>query len=131
VATWDDVERIALSLPGTEERSAYGHRAWRVRDKLFVWERPLRKLELLEELAPKLPEGEVLAARVESLEKKSALLEGDPGVYFTTSHFDGAPVVLVRLEAISTAALEQLVEDAWLSRAPARLANSYLEERRR
>jgi hypothetical protein len=39
MAEWDDVRRIALALPETSERPAYGNTAWRVRDKIFVWER--------------------------------------------------------------------------------------------
>jgi hypothetical protein len=34
MATWADVEEIALALPEAGERPAYGQRAWRVRDKL-------------------------------------------------------------------------------------------------
>jgi hypothetical protein len=41
VATWDDVRRLALALPETDERESRGSRQWRVKDKLFVWERPL------------------------------------------------------------------------------------------
>ncbi|MFG2107482.1 hypothetical protein [Micromonospora chersina] len=41
MATWDDVRRIALALPETTERGSHDDLpAWRVRDKLFVWERP-------------------------------------------------------------------------------------------
>jgi hypothetical protein len=42
VASWDDVRRIALGLPETSERLSRGTAQWRVRDKLFVWDRPLR-----------------------------------------------------------------------------------------
>jgi hypothetical protein len=48
MATWRDVSRLALALPQAEEGTA-GHdrnRAWKVRKKLFVWERPLRKSDL-------------------------------------------------------------------------------------
>lgn len=38
MASWDDVNRIALGLPETAERPSHGQRSWRVRDKLFVWE---------------------------------------------------------------------------------------------
>jgi hypothetical protein len=41
MADWDDVRRIALALPETTERLSRGNAQWRVRDKLFVWERPL------------------------------------------------------------------------------------------
>ena len=124
---WDEVRRIALALPETSERPAYGNTAWRVRDKLFVWERPLRQKELAE-LGDAAPEGPVLAARVEDLAAKEALLADEPEVYFTTRHFDGYPSVLVRLERIGVEDLRELIAEAWLSRAPKRLAQQYLEE---
>lgn len=128
MADWEDVERIALALPEVEERPAYGKRAWRVGGRLFVWERPLRKGEL-EELGRRAPQGPILGAWVEDLFVKGAMLESEPGVYFTTTHFDTVPAVLVRLERISVPALEQLAADAWLNRAPPRLAEAYLKQR--
>jgi len=127
VATWDDVRRIALALPETSERPAYGIAAWRVRDKLFVWERPLRKKEL-DELGAAAPDGPILGARVEDLVAKEALLADEPELYFTTAHFDGYPSVLVRLERIGEEDLRELIAEAWLSRAPKRLAQAYLDE---
>jgi hypothetical protein len=65
---------------------------------------------------------------VEHLIAKEALLADDPSVYFTTPHFDGYPAVLVRLEEIGIEDLEELVVEAWLARAPKRLAKEYLSE---
>lgn len=126
MATWDDVRRIALALPETSERPAYGNAAWRVRDKLFVWERPLREKEIAE-LGDAAPDGPILGARVEDLVAKEALLADEPDLYFTTAHFDGYPSVLVRLERIGTEDLRELIAEAWLSRAPKRLAQDYLD----
>ena len=50
----------------------------------------------------------------------------DPGVYFTTPHFDGYPMVLVRLAEISESDLTELVTDAWLAQAPKSLVKRYL-----
>ena len=66
MAGWDDVRRIALSLPGTEERVSRGLAQWRVKDKLFVWERPLRRSDL-EALGDAAPDGPILGARVEQV----------------------------------------------------------------
>jgi hypothetical protein len=126
VADWDDVRRLALTLPDTSEGTAHGNTAWRVRDKLFVWERPLRSTDL-EALGGAAPTGPVLGARVEHLVAKEALLADDPAVYFTTPHFDGYPAVLVALQRITAADLEELVVEAWLCRAPKRLARDYAE----
>ena len=126
MADWDDVRRLALALPETSEGTAHGNTAWRVRDKLFVWERPLRSKDL-EALGGATPTGPVLGARVEHLVAKEALLADDPAVYFTTPHFDGYPAVLVALQRITAADLEELVVEAWLCRAPKRLARDYAE----
>ena len=127
MASWEDVRRIALGLPETSERPADGSAAWRVRDKLFVWERPLRQKEIAE-LGDAAPEGPILGARVEDLGAKEALLADQPELYFTTGHFDGYPSVLVRLERIGAEELRELIAEAWLARAPKRLAQDYLEE---
>jgi hypothetical protein len=126
VAGWDDVRRIALALPQTSERLSHGRPSWGVRDKQFAWERPLRAADL-QALGEDAPEGPILGARVEHLGAKEALLADDPGVYFTTPHFDGYPAVLVRLEAIAVEELEELIVEAWLSRAPKAVAAEYVE----
>src|SRR4051794_39451634 len=77
-----------------------GMRQWRVKDKLFVWERPLRRSDL-EALGDAAPGGPILGARVEHLVAKEALLADDAGVYFTTPHFDGYPAILVELDRIA------------------------------
>jgi hypothetical protein len=127
VATWDDVRRLALALPETNEELSRDLRRWRVKDKLFVWERPLRRSDL-EALGDAAPDGPILGARVEHLGAKEALLADDPGVFFTTPHFDGYPAVLVRLERIGPEDLDELITEAWLARAPKRLVKQYLDE---
>jgi hypothetical protein len=126
VASWDDVRRLALVLPETSEDTTHGHASWRVREKLFVWERPLRASEM-RALGATAPEGPILGVRVEHLGIKEALLASDPDVFFTTSHFEGYPAVLVLLERIGVEELSELIVEAWLTRAPKRLAQRYIE----
>jgi hypothetical protein len=128
VAGWDDVRRIALALPECSERVSRGLAQWRVRDKLFVWERPLRGSDL-RALGDAAPTGPILGARVAHLGAKEALLADDPAVFFTTPHFDGYPAVLLRLERIALDELEELIVEAWLARAPKRIATHYIESR--
>jgi hypothetical protein len=127
MATWTDVSRLALALPEVEEETTSGgsNRAWTIRKKLFVWERPLRKSDL-EALGDAAPDGPILGARVEHLIAKEALLADESGVFFTTPHFDGYPAVLVRLPEIPLDLLEEVVTEARLARAPKRLARDYL-----
>jgi hypothetical protein len=124
VATWEDVRRIALALPETSERGSWGSPQWRVKDKGFVWERPLRRADL-DALGDDAPDGPILGVRVADVGVKEALVADDPAVFFTTPHFDGYPAVLVRLERIAVDELDELIVDAWLLRAPKRLAKEY------
>jgi hypothetical protein len=122
VATWDDVGRIVGELPETAEPSP---RNWRVRKKLIAWERPLRKADYAA-LGAEAPEGDILGARVADEGVKFALIADEPGVYFTTPHFDGYPAVLVRLAEIGVPELEELLTEAWLAQAPKALSRSFL-----
>jgi hypothetical protein len=125
--TWDDVRRLALALPATSERLSRENRQWRVKDKLFVWERPLRPKEI-EALGTAAPDGPILGARVEHVGAKEALIANDPRVFFTTPHFDGYAAILVHLERIAPKDLVEVVTEAWLARAPPRLIKEYLGE---
>jgi hypothetical protein len=127
MATWQDVREIALGLPETSERVSRERSQWRVKEKLFVWERPLRPKEV-EALGASAPDGPILGARVEHLGAKEALLNDDPDIFFTTAHFDGYPAVLVLLERISVAELDEVIVEAWLARAPRQLAKAYVDE---
>ena len=126
MASWDDVRRIALGLPETSEQSSRGLASWRVREKGFVWERPLRPADV-RALGERAPRGPILGVRVEHLVAKEALLADDPDVFFTTPHFDGYPAVLVRLDRITVEDLEEVIVEAWLARAPKRLAKEYVD----
>jgi hypothetical protein len=127
MATWDDVRRLALALPQTAERvSRDGLLAWDVNDKTFAWERPLRRGDL-QALGDTAPKGPILAARVPDLGAKEALLAVDGDTCFTTPHFNGYPAILVQLDQVDLADLEELLVEAWLARAPRRLAREYLE----
>lgn len=127
MATWDDVRRIVGELPEVESRPAWGNTMWRVKDKGFVWERPLGAKDRAA-LGDAAPDGEILAFRVPDEGVKQAFIADDPSVYFTIPHFDGYPAVLVRLDEISVAELAEVITEAWLNRAPKRLAAAYLEE---
>lgn len=126
MADLDDVRRIALALPETTEKGAAGGLGWRVKDRGFVWERPLRRGDV-EALGYDLPPGTVLGVRTADVGVKEALVADDPSVFFTTPHFDGYPAVLVRLDRISPGVLREVIVEAWLVQAPKRLARAYLD----
>jgi hypothetical protein len=111
-----DVRRIALSLPGAEQppgRFAFAvPNKGKLKEFVWVW---------MERVAPKkarVPNHDVIAVRVADLGEKERLLSTDTTAFFTESHYDGFPAILVRLEAVSVANLRRLITAAWRSQAP-------------
>jgi hypothetical protein len=121
MADWGQVRRIVLALPECREKTSFGSAAWHVCDKTFAWERPLRPGDI-SALGDRAPKGPVLAVRVEHLLAKEAVLAARPDTCFTIPHFDGYPAVLIRLDKVKVGELKALLHEAWLARAPKRLA---------
>jgi len=120
VATRADVRRIALSLPDTDE--AEGHFAFSVRNKgklkgfAWVW------MERIEPKKPRVANPGVLAVRVATVAEKDTLVSMEPTKFFTESHYNGFPAVLVRIAAVKVSELRILLEAAWRTQAPAKTA---------
>jgi hypothetical protein len=127
VATWNDVASIIGELALTSEPTPHD---WRVGKKMLAWERPLRPadLEALTQIGVQAPEGDILAVRVSDEGVKFALIADEPGIYFTTPHFDGYPAVLVKLAEIEVPGLEELITEAWLTQAPKKLVEEFLAD---
>ena len=106
VATEDDARRIALSLPETTEKPSYGTPGFRVKDKLFARIHDLP---------------DTLVVWVPDMDEKEALLASSPEKFFETPHYDGYPMVLVRLAPIDSSELTEVITDSWRARAPRRL----------
>jgi len=64
---------------------------------------------------------EALVVWVESVEEKDALIQAKREKFFTTPHYDGQPVVLVRLEAVDSEEAAELITESWRLRAPSSL----------
>lgn len=132
MATVEDVRRIALSLPGVQERVG-GHTsapAWRATRGAIAWVRGPRDrdLEQLAALGRSWPAGEVIGLRVGSAEEAAALVAAEPEVFFTIPHFDGYPAVLVRLDEIDPDYLSEVLVDAWVTRVPQGVAKPWLAD---
>ena len=130
MTTMADLDELALSLPHvTKTMSDDGRPFYSVKDKLFCLHRSRRPDAVDPETGERLDD--VLMFRVEDLGVKELMLADDRGVFFTTKHFDGYPAVLVRipdLAGINREELRDLVVEAWLTRAPKRVAKAWLEE---
>jgi hypothetical protein len=119
MVTIEQVARMAAALPETTEGTRHGHRTWDVAGKTFAWERPFSKADLKRfgEQVP--PDGPILAVRVADLEEKEEVLALHPDALFTISHFDGYAAVLVQLDVIDQAELDDVLVDGWSACAPA------------
>ena len=131
MASMADLDALALAMPqATKELSADGRPEYLVHGKLFLCHRTRRRDAI--DLATGERLDDVLMFRVADLGVKELLLSDNRGVYFTTPHFDGYPAVLVRipdLARIDREELQDLVAEAWLTRAQKRVAKTWLDER--
>jgi len=116
MASWEDVVAIGLQLPGVEVGTSYGTPALRVRGKGMCRLRT---------------NPDALVVRVTDMGEREALLQGDPGAFFTTPHYDGWPYVLVRLETVDPIELAELIEDAWRVFAAKRVVAAWDAEQER
>ncbi|MEU7844068.1 hypothetical protein AB0B39_24250 [Micromonospora sp. NPDC049114] len=112
MADADDVRRLALALPHTVEIESEGF-DFRVAGKGFVWSYPERSPG-----RPRVIRRDIAVLFVGDEAEKQALLLGEPEVFFTTSGYDGLPLVMLRLAAVTVERLSELVTDAWRMRAP-------------
>jgi hypothetical protein len=116
MADADDVRRLALALPDVEEIDSDGF-DFRVDGKGFIWSYPERTPG-----QPRRIRTDIAVLYVGDEAEKQALLLGEPEIFFTTSGYDGWPLVMLRLAEIDAGRLAELVTDAWRMRAPAELA---------
>jgi hypothetical protein len=113
VADADDVRRIALALPSVEEIPSDGF-DFRVGNKGFVWSYPERIPGQQRHIRI-----DIAVLFVGDEAERQALLLGEPELFFTARGYEDWPLVLLRLDAVGVARLEELITDAWHMRAPA------------
>ena len=124
MATLDDLRRIAVALPGSEERDTTGGAAWFVRRKLYAWEChpwPSIPADVRETIATELVVGVKVADRLDAL----ALVEMAPDVFLRTTTAWGEPKVAFRMAGIDDDHLAELVTEAWRVQAPTYLRREF------
>ena len=94
--TFEDVRKMALSLPKVVESTSYGTAAFKAGGKLLA---RLRE------------DGETLVVGT-TFEERAEMLAADPDTYYLTDHYVNYPWVLVRLSRVHPDGLQDLLARA-------------------
>lgn len=127
-----DVHDLALRMPHvTVGHGPYGNPIYQVGGRSFVFFRNPRP----DAVDPGTGERytDVIIFWVPSESDKQALVQDQASPFFTTSHFDGHPSVLVqgsRIGELTVQELTEVIQDAWLSRASPARATAWLSAHR-
>jgi hypothetical protein len=125
----DDIHELAQGMPHvTVEYGGSGNPVYQVGRKSFIFFRTPRP----DAVDPATGERyrDVIVFWVGSEADKQALVQDESSPFFTTPHFEGHPSVLLlasRVGELTLDELAELVQDAWLSRASARRAATWLK----
>jgi len=107
--TADELRRVVLSLPETEERETWGHPTFRVRNKMFA----------------ALSDDGRLASVKATREEQAALVEAAPETFGVPAYVGRHGWVSIQLATVDAAELGELVVEAWRLTAPKRLVATY------
>jgi hypothetical protein len=125
-----DLDDLALAMPeAVKEVSEDGRPSYLVKGKVFCFHRGRRPDAVDPDTGERL--ADVLMFRVDGQDAKELVLADPRGIFFTTPHFNGYPAVLVRirdLARLDRRELRDAVVEAWLTRAPKRVAKAWLGE---
>ena len=113
MADAEDVRAIASSLLGAVEIESDGF-DFRVGGRGFVWSYPERQPG-----KPRVIRTDIAVLYVGDEAEKQALLKGEPDAFFTADGYRDWPLVMVRLDTVDRARLEELITDAWRMRGDA------------
>jgi len=124
----EDVHEVAMGMPHvTIDYGPGDNPVYQVGGRSFVFFRNPRPDATDPETGERYLD--VIVFWVPSEADKQALVRDEASPFFTTAHFDGHPSVLLRASRISELTrqeLAELIQDAWLSRASARRAATWL-----
>ncbi len=107
MVTWERVAELALELPEVEASTSWERPSFRVRGKAFA--------------GASRHEG-AMWARCDR-DERALIVASEPDVYRLTAHFEASPAhLLVWLEHADEEDVRERLIDAWLLKAPKRLA---------
>jgi hypothetical protein len=124
----DDVHELAMAMPHvTVEHGSGDNPIYQVGGKSFIFFRNPRPDAIDPQTGQRYRD--VIVFWVPSEADKQALVQDPASPFFTTPHFNGHLSVLLRasrIGEITRQELTEVVQDAWLSRASARRAATWL-----
>jgi hypothetical protein len=124
----EDVHEFALQMPHvTVEHGSGDNPVYQVGGKSFIFFRTPRPDAVDPDTGVRYDD--VIVFWVGSEADKQSLVQDAASPFFTTTHFDGHLSVLLRASRIAELTkreVAELVQDAWLSRASARRAATWL-----
>jgi hypothetical protein len=112
-ATFGDVRRVALALPGVKDGTSYGTPALKVGGKL---------------IARVHQDMDCLVLRTDFMGRE-ILMQSAPDTFFITEHYRDYPWILVRFAVVDKSAWPDLIERAWRLVAAKTLTKKYDIER--
>jgi len=125
-----DVHDLAMAMPhATVEPGSRDNPVYQVGGKSFVFFRNPRPDAADPETGERY--ADVIVFWVASESDKQAMVQDPASPFFTTSHFDGHPSVLLRSSRIGELTRDELaevVQDAWLAQASERRRKTWLAE---
>jgi hypothetical protein len=123
-----DVYELAMRMPHVKTvHGSHGNPIYQVGGKSFVFFRTPRPDAVDPATGERYPD--VIMFWVPSESDKQALIQDQASPFFTTSHFDGHPSVLVRgsqIGELTVRELAEVIQDAWLSQASPARATAWL-----
>jgi hypothetical protein len=124
----EDVHELAMNMPHVSvSYGSHGNPVYQVGGKSFIFFRNPRPDATDPDTGERYPD--VIVFWVESEADKLAMIQDEASPFFTTSHFDGHLSVLLRgsrVGELTRQELAEVVQDAWLCRASARRAATWL-----
>lgn len=124
----EDVHELAMAMPHvTVEHGTGDNPVYQVGRKSFIFFRNPRPDAVDPDTGERYPD--VIVFWVGSEADKQALVQDETSPFFTTAHFDHHQSVLLRasrIGEITRTELAEVIQDAWLSRASARRAATWL-----
>ena len=106
------VRKLALELPGAEERETWGEATFRVRNKIFVM----------------LTERERCAWVKNTLDEQRALVAMDPETFFVPPFVGPSGWIGVRISGVDRDEMHELLIEAWRRTAAKRAVKAFDED---